>query len=231
MEVMKLKFPTIIVNLKAYPQALGEDSVKVSKDMVEAGEEKEIGVGVSPQYASLYRVTSKVEVPVFAQHVDPIEPGRGTGALLPEAAEKAGVVGSLVNHSEKQLEMETIQKIVNRLDETGLTSIVCAEDVETAGKVAEFSPDIVAVEPPELIGSGRSVSQVKPDVIEETVEEVHGVNSDVDVLCGAGVSTAEDVKIALELGAKGILIASAVVKADDPKEKMLELAEGALEAE
>lgn len=226
-----MDFPTIIVNLKAYPHSLGEKSVKVTKDIAEAGEEKGVGVGVSPQYADLYRITNQFDIPVYAQHVDPLEPGRGTGSLLPEAAEKAGVIGSLVNHSEKQLEMQEIEKIVDRLEEIDLISLVCAEDVETAGKVAAFNPDIVAVEPPELIGSGRSVSQVKPDVIEETVEEVHGVNPDVHVLCGAGVSTGEDVKIALELGAEGILIASAVVKADNPKEKMIELAEGALEAE
>lgn len=226
-----MEFPTIIVNLKAYPHSLGKKSVKVSKDIAEAGEEKGIGVGVSPQYADLFRVTSQVDIPTYAQHVDPLEPGRGTGSLLPEAAKKAGAIGSLVNHSEKQLELEKIEKIVNRLEETDLISIVCAEDVETSGKVAAFGPDIVAVEPPELIGSGRSVSQVKPDIIEETVEEVHDVDSDVHVLCGAGVSTGEDVRIALELGAEGILIASAVVKADDPKEAMLNLADGALEAE
>ncbi len=226
-----MDFPTIIVNLKAYPQALGERSVELSKEIAEAGEEKGIGVGVSPQYADLFRVTSQVDVPVYAQHVDPLEPGRGTGSLLPDAAKKTGVVGSLVNHSEKQLEFEEIEKIVDRLNELDLISIVCAEDVETSGKVAAFGPDMVAVEPPELIGSGRSVSQVKPDIIEETVEEVNDVDPDIHVLCGAGVSTDEDVKIALELGAEGILIASAVVKADDPKEKMLELADGALEAE
>lgn len=226
-----MDFPNIIVNLKAYPQSIGKSSVQISKDILEAGEEKGVGVGVSPQYADLFRVTSQVDVPVYAQHVDPLEPGRGTGSLLPEAAKEAGVVGSLVNHSEKQLEPEKIEEIVNRLDELDLVSVVCAEDVEMAGKVAAFGPDIVAVEPPELIGTGRSVSQVKPDVIEETVEEVHGVDPDVKVLCGAGVSTGEDVKIALELGARGILIASAVVKADSPKEAMLELAEGALEAE
>jgi len=225
-----MDFPTIVVNMKAYPQVLGEDSVKLSKDVAEVGQEKDIGVGVSPQHASLYRVTSEVDVPVFAQHVDPIEPGRGTGTSLPESVKKAGAVGSLVNHSEKQMEMEKIEKSVERLEELGLTSIVCAEDVETAGKVAEFGPDMVAVEPPELIGSGRSVSQVNPDIIEETVEEVNSVDPDVHVLCGAGVSTGEDVKIAIELGAEGILIASAVAKADDPKEKMSELAEGALAA-
>ncbi len=226
-----MKFPTIIVNLKAYPQSLGERSVQVSKAIAEAGEEKDVGVGVSPQYADLYRVTDEVDIPVYAQHVDSLEPGRGTGYLLPEAAEKAGAVGSLVNHSERRLELDEIESIVERLREIDSTSIVCAEDADAAADVAEFSPDMVAVEPPELIGTGRSVSQVKPEIIEDTVEKVHDVDSDVDVLCGAGVSTGEDVKIALELGAKGILIASAVVKADDPKEAMIDLADGALEAE
>lgn len=230
-QVKIMKFPTIIVNLKAYPHSLGKKSVKISEDIAEVGEEKDIGVGVSPQYADLYRVTSQVDVPAYSQHVDSLKPGQGTGSLLPEAAKKAGVEGSLVNHSEKRLELDEIERIVDRLRELGLTSVVCAEDVETAGKVAKFSPDIVAVEPPELIGTGRSVSQVKPEVIEETVEEVQGVNPEVDVLCGAGVSTGEDVKIALELGAKGILIASAVVKADDPKKAMRDLADGALEAD
>lgn len=226
-----MEFPQIIVNLKAYPQSLGDRSVRISKAIAEAGEEKGVGVGVSPQYADLYRVTSEVEVPVYAQHVDSLEPGRGTGSLLPEAADKAGAIGSLVNHSERQLELGEIEEIVERLKEVGLVSVVCAEDVETAGKVAAFSPDMVAVEPPELIGTGRSVSKVKPDIIEDTVQEVRDVNSDVHVLCGAGVSIGEDVKIALELGAEGILIASAVVKAEDPKQAMLDLADGALEAE
>lgn len=226
-----MKFPSIIVNLKAYPQALGERSVQVSKSVAEVGEEKEIGVGVSPQYADLYRVATEVDVPVYAQHVDPLEPGRGTGSLLPEAAEKAGAAGSLVNHSERRLELEEIGEIVERLDEADLVSIVCAKDVETARDVAEFGPGVVAVEPPELIGTGRSVSKVKPDVVEETVDAVHEVDPEVHVLCGAGVSIGDDVKIALELGAEGVLIASAVVKADDPREAMRDLADGALEAE
>lgn len=226
-----MEFPTIIVNMKAYPQSLGKKSVSLAEDVMEAGDEKDIHVGVSPQYADLYRVTSQVDVPVFAQHVDDLEPGRGTGYLLPEAAKKAGSVGSLVNHSERRLEKEEIGKRVERLKEIDMTSVVCAEDPDAAAEVAEFSPDMVAVEPPELIGTGRSVSQVKPDVIEKTVDKVHNVDPDVHVLCGAGVSNKEDVKIALELGAEGILIASAVVKADDSKEKMLNLADGALETE
>lgn len=225
-----MQLPAIVVNLKAYPQALGEDSVEVSEAIAEVGREKDIGAGVSPQYADLYRVTQSVDIPVYAQHVDPLKPGRGTGSLLPEAAKKAGAVGSLVNHSERRLELERIESIVKRLKEIELISIVCAEDVDMAEKVAALGPDVVAVEPPELIGTGRSVSQVKPEIVEDTVEAVHEVDPEVHVFCGAGVSAGEDVKIALELGAEGILIASAVVKAEDPKEAMLDLANGALSA-
>ncbi|MBS3815172.1 MAG: triose-phosphate isomerase [Hadesarchaea archaeon] len=223
--------PLIIVNLKAYPVGIGERAKELSEIITKVGKEKGVGVGVSPQYADLYRITNQVDIPTYAQHVDSLKPGRGTGWLLPEAAKKAGAIGSLINHSEHRMELEEIEERVNRLKEIDLVSIVCAEDPEESGKVAEFGPDMVAVEPPELIGSGRSVSKVKPDVVEDTVREVHSVDSEVTVLCGAGVSTGEDVKVALELGAEGVLIASAVVKADDPREVMLDLANGALEAE
>lgn len=225
-----IETPLVLVNLKAYPMGIGEEATELAKIIASAGEEKGIGVGVSPQYADLYRIASQVDVPTFAQHADPLEPGQGTGWLLPEAAKKAGAIGSLVNHSEHRLELNEIKKIVERLKEIELLTVVCAKDPKESEKVAAFEPDMVAVEPPELIGSGRSVSKVKPDVVEDTVKKVQKVNPEVTVLCGAGVSTGEDVKVALELGAKGVLIASAVVKADDPKSVMQELAEGALAA-
>ena len=39
---------------------------------------------------------------------------------------------------------------------------------------------------------------------------------DVMVLCGAGVKTGEDLRVALELGASGVLLASGITKADRP---------------
>jgi len=56
------------------------------------------------------------------------------------------------------------------------------------------------------------------------VEAVAKVNK-TPVLCGAGVSNASDVKKAVELGAKGVLLASAYVKAKDPKALLLSMAE------
>jgi triosephosphate isomerase len=89
---------------------------------------------------------------------------------------------------------------------------------------------VVAVEPPELIGTGRPVSKVKPEVVRDAVSGVHGVNPDVRVFCGAGISSGEDARVALELGAEGVLVASCVTKAEDPRMAALDLAEGVLKA-
>jgi triosephosphate isomerase len=77
-------------------------------------------------------------------------------------------------------------------------------------------PDITSVEPPELIGTGISVSKAKPEIVTDTVKLVHKVDPKMIILCGAGISTAEDVFIALKLGTRGVLVASGIVKAKDP---------------
>jgi len=102
-------------------------------------------------------------------------------------------------------------------------TVVCAENVQSAVQVAEFRPDYVAVEPPELIGGNVSVTTANPAIIEKTVEAVKKVNGSISVLCGAGVKTGEDVKAAIDLGTSGVLLASGVVKAKDPKAALLDL--------
>jgi triosephosphate isomerase len=78
-------------------------------------------------------------------------------------------------------------------------------------------PDMIAIEPPELIGTGISISKARPELITESVKQIRKVNRSVKVLCGAGVTTAEDVSKALELGSEGVLVASAVAKSKDPR--------------
>ena len=86
-----------------------------------------------------------------------------------------------------------------------------------------MNPDMIAIEPPELIGSGIPVSKANPEVVEGTVREVRKINKDVIILCGAGISKGEDVKSALELGASGVLLASGVVKAKNVEDSIREL--------
>lgn len=221
-----LKTPIVIVNFKTYPQSVGERAVELSKTIASVAKEKGISVAVAPQNLDLYRIASQIDIPVLAQHIDPITLGAHTGWLLAETAKETGAVGSLINHSEHQLQPEEIEQVVRRLRELELTSVVCARDPEVCKRVAVFEPDMVAVEPPELIGSGRAVSKVKPEVVSDTVKLVHEVNPGVRVLCGAGITSGEDVRIALELGAEGVLLASSVVKAPDPRAAMLDITKG-----
>jgi triosephosphate isomerase len=44
----------------------------------------------------------------------------------------------------------------------------------------------------------------------------------VRILCGAGISTGEDVYAALKLGSEGVLVASGVVKAPKPEDVLFD---------
>jgi triosephosphate isomerase len=70
------------------------------------------------------------------------------------------------------------------------------------------------------------VTSAKPETVAGAVERIHAVNPKIDVLCGAGVKTGKDVAMALELGTVGVLIASGVVKAKDPRKALMDLAKG-----
>jgi pyridoxal biosynthesis lyase PdxS len=83
---------------------------------------------------------------------------------------------------------------------------------------------IIAIEPPELIGTGIPVSKAKPGVVRDSVRCVKSINAKVRVLCGAGVTSGEDVQAALKLGSEGILVASGIVKAKDPRQVLGEFA-------
>ena len=98
--------------------------------------------------------------------------------------------------------------------------------VDSAVMLAKLEPSILAVEPPELIGGDISVTKAKPEVVSETVEGVHRVAPRVPVFCGAGVKNGADIRKAIELGAEGVLLASGIVKAKDPRAALLDLVKG-----
>jgi len=116
---------------------------------------------------------------------------------------------------------------VKRARSLGLYTCVCSNNVDVSAAVAALRPDALAVEPPELIGSGISVSKAKPEVVTETVAAVRKVNPKVTILCGAGITKGEDVMSALRLGTEGVLVASGVVRAADQYQALLDLAKAA----
>jgi triosephosphate isomerase len=215
----------IIVNFKTYLEATGRKAVDLAKKAEKVSRETEVSVGVAPQFADIATVAEAVTIPVLAQHVDPIKPGGYTGHVLAESVKEAGAVGTLINHSERQLKLSDIDQIIRITHENGLTSVVCANNPAISAAVATLKPDIIAIEPPELIGTGIPVSKAQPEAITGTIDLVRKVNRNVVVLCGAGISRGEDVAAALKLGTQGVLVASGIVKAKDPYAVLREFAD------
>jgi triosephosphate isomerase len=220
-----IEYPFILVNLKTYEESLGPKAVALASIAREVSQETGVCIAVAPQTVDLSPVIKTVKIPVFAQHIDPVGYGRFTGHVLPESITEVGCVGTLINHSERRLPLETIEATVKRAKEAGLFQVVCVDSVETGRSVAPFSPDVIAIEPPELIGSGIPVSKAKPEVVLGSVNQCKNVNPNVNVLCGAGITSGEDVTAAMKLGSAGVLVASGVVKAVDPRVKLLDLAQ------
>jgi triosephosphate isomerase len=221
----KIQIPIVIVNFKTYVEATGKRAVELARKAERVNHETGVSVGVAPQFADLASVAEAVEIPVFAQHIDPIKPGGYTGHVLVESVEEAGAKGTLINHSERQLKLSDIDEIIRITREKRLLSVVCANNPTISMAAAALKPDLIAIEPPELIGTGIPVSKAKPEVVTGTIQLVRKVNKKVVILCGAGISHGEDVKAALRLGTQGVLVASGIVKATNPYAIMLEFAE------
>ncbi len=224
-------FPRIIVNLKLYRESIGERAVEIGRAAEFAWREKGVLIGVAPCFLDAANLATKLEIPVLIQHVDPVPYGAYTGHLSPLLLRNYGIAGSIINHSEKRLRLSDIAWINQELLKEGLISLICASTPKESLAVALLEPTSVAVEPPELIGTGISVSKAKPEVVARTVELIRSHAPRVKVLCGAGITTGEDVKRAIELGTDGVLVASAVAKHPNPKKKLIELSEGILRAE
>ncbi|HIE33874.1 MAG TPA: triose-phosphate isomerase [Candidatus Altiarchaeales archaeon] len=216
----------IIVNFKTYKEATGDNALNLAKICDKVAIETESDIFVAPQFTDIFRIFSETNIPIFGQHVDNIDYGSNTGHVLPESVKESGAIGCLVNHSERRLKLADMEAIIGRLRKLDMASIVCTNNVNTTKAVAAMDPDFVAIEPPELIGSGISVSTAQPEIISGSVDAVEKINPDLKVLCGAGISSGEDVKKAIELGACGVLVASGIVKAEDPKTALFDLVSG-----
>lgn len=197
--------------------------MELARALKSASEESGITMVAAPQAADIYRIQDQISLPIFAQHIDPITPGGHTGSNLIETLIEAGISGSLINHSENRMKLADIDEVIQLCKQNDIESCVCTNNIATSKAIATFSPDAVAVEPPELIGTGIPVSQAQPEVVEDSVKGVKSINKKIKVLCGAGISTGDDMKAAMDLGADGVLLASGIVKAKNPKEALLDL--------
>jgi triosephosphate isomerase len=208
--------PLILVNLKTYKEGTGNRAHQIATAAQLVARESGVTIGLAPGYIDLHPLCHHFAIPVYAQHVDGYEPGAHTGHITADALRTAGAAGSLVNHSERRLTLAEIESSVRALQSHKLIAVVCSNNEIASAGAAALGPEYVAIEPPELIGSGVSVSKANPEIIKRSVAAVHAVNPKVKVLTGAGIQSGECVKIAVDLGTDGVLLASSVVKAEDP---------------
>ena len=201
-----------IINFKNYEEVSGANASKLAKIAEKMSKKYKIKIAVVPPQHLLSEI-AKISIPVLAQHVDVANTGSTTGFIVPEIIKKSNVSGSLINHSEHRISEKEITELVSRLKKLGMISVVCVKDVSEAKKYAKLNPDYIAIEPPELIGTGKAVSKEKPEVITKSVMAVKQAKNSTKLLCGAGIVSGKDVAKAMQLGAKGILVASGIIKA------------------
>ncbi|MCC6036323.1 MAG: triose-phosphate isomerase [Pyrobaculum sp.] len=219
-----MKLPILIINFKAYSEAAGRRAVEIAKAAENVAKELGVNIAVAPNHLELALVAQSVEIPVYAQGADMETPGAYTSHVAVDNIKAAGASGVILNHSEAPLRLNDLARLVTRAKAVGLDVVTCAPDPKTSLAAAALGPHAVAVEPPELIGTGRAVSKYKPETVVETVRLVSAHFPDVAVITGAGIESGEDVEAALRLGTKGVLLASAAVKAKDHYQKIMELA-------
>ena len=210
--------PIVIVNFKTYPESTGSKAVGLANALEEAASGFDVEFGIAVQSLDLREVCKAVNIPVYAQHIDPAGLGKFTGAVAPAAVKAAGAVGSLLNHSECRVERGKIKETIAIAKKIGLRVMLCAKDLEEAKELLSYSPDYIAIEPPELIGGKVSVSTARPELIAEAARVIGK-----RLIVGAGIKNSKDFSTALRLGAKGILLASDIDKAADPKQELKEL--------
>jgi len=201
-----------LINVKTYKEGTGKKALSLLKKIEKTG----IKAIVCLQPGDVH-LSSKTKLEIWAQHVDPINYGSNTGWILPEDMKENGAKGVLINHSEHKT--TKIREIVKECKELKLKTMILVPKATDIKKFVKYEPNFIGVEPPEFIGSKTSSVTSKPELIKKSVEN----SGKIPLFVGAGIKSHEDIKISKKLGAKGILVASAVVCSKTPDKKLLEM--------
>ena len=202
----------LIINCKNYNEISGERINKLAAIAEKISKKHKIQIALAPPHHHLASI-KKSKLLVFAQHLDDAKVGSTTGYMVPEIVKKSKVNGALINHSEHRIPSKEITNLVKRLKKLKMKTVVCVKNVQEAEKYAKLNPTYIAIEPPELIGTGKAISTERPQLITKAVDGVKSAKNSTKLLCGAGIVSGKDVARAKELGSKGILVASGIVKA------------------
>lgn len=208
----------------------GKEAVELAVEADRLCEKYGVDIIFTAQYTDIEPISRATKyIKVFAQHMDPIYPGRGVGAVLPEAVKAAGAVGVLLNHAEKPLTMEVLTQSIKRADEVGLATLVCAGSSGEGAAIACLNPDIILAESPALIGTGVRSPQDMEEIAKIN-HAIHQVNPNILILHGAGITDEKDVYEIIIAGADATGSTSGIIKAEKPLEMMEKMIASVAEA-
>ncbi len=206
--------PFFEVGPKLY--SYGHEILRLAQFADELCQEYRVKIIFTPQVVDIQMLVQHTShIFVFAQHMDPVLPGRGVGAILPEALKSAGADGVMLNHAERKLSPIVIEQTMLRAKEVGLASMVCADTLADAEAIARLDPDIIIAESPQLIEGGQREDDDQ-QAIASINKAVWKISPNTRVLHGAGINSAKDVYDVIRKGAQGSGSTSAVFKSNNP---------------
>ena len=206
-----IKAPFFEIGPKSY--LYGDEILDLALAADKASEKYGVDIIFTCPVVDIRRVKEATKrIHVFAPHMDPIPVGRGLADILPESLVAAGAEGVMLNHVEKPVTFEVLGETIKRAEEVGLTTIVCADSMADASKIATLNPDIIVAEPSELIGTGVSVGA---EYVAAATKSVKDVDAGILVLTAAGIANGQDVYNTIIAGADATGSSSGVAKAAD----------------
>lgn len=214
-----IKPPFFEIGPKAF--MYGDRMLKLAKAADRAAAKYDVRIILTPQPTDIYLLARETEhLLIFAQHMDPVKVGRGNGSILAEALKAAGAHGVILNHAEKPMTLADLSKSIQRADEVGLVTMVCADSIKEAEAIAQLSPNIIVPEPTELIGTGVTSDE---EYVIATTSAIKKINPDIEVLQAAGITNGRDVYKTIKAGADATGTTSGIMKAEDPEAMMEEM--------
>lgn len=214
-----IKAPFFIVNPKSY--LYGAEVVKLAQIADRLAQQYHIDCLFTGQLIDLPALKQATQhLIITAQTMDPLEPGRGMGQVLPEGLQSQGVGAVVLNHAEKPLTIAALDWTIKRARTLNLMSIVCADTPGQCRAVAQLHPTMMICEPTSVIGTGTISND---DYIQQTNQAVREVDPQILIMQAAGVSTGADVTHVLQLGADGTGGTSGIIQAPDWQAKLTEM--------
>ncbi|MFC1726933.1 triose-phosphate isomerase [Patescibacteria group bacterium] len=211
----------IWLSLKTYPESTADKVIKLLKIVKKVSAKNNVPIIPCAQATDIFRIKKELGIEVWAQHCDPIDPGRNSGWISPHSLKQAGATGTVLNHGEHPIKLSTIKVSLEKAHQHGLKTLVICETTQQAKKVSLWKPKYIAYEKAKLIAGPISMIDVEESNIKKLAKTLPQ-----PLIVGAGITSKEHVSKTLAAGGKGVILASAVIKALSPEKKLLELASG-----